>query len=73
MGFCCMKPNLPVPVFQPMVVATALPNATTVKTAPWISSSRRRNVAIPEVGCSKSGSFDVGIFSAVDTMNLTSL
>jgi hypothetical protein len=33
-----------------MVVARALPNATSVKTVPWISSSHRRNIAILEVG-----------------------
>jgi hypothetical protein len=41
-----MKPNSPVPVIQPMVVATALPNATSVKTVPWIRSSHRRDAAI---------------------------
>jgi hypothetical protein len=45
-----MKPNRPVPVIQPMVVARALPNATSVKTVPWISSSHRRNTAILDVG-----------------------
>jgi hypothetical protein len=50
MGFCRMKPNRPVPVIRPMVVATALPNATSVKIVPWIRSSHRRNVAILEVG-----------------------
>ena len=49
MGFCRMKPNMPVPVSQPMVVATALPSATTVKIVPWIRSSHRRNAAIPGV------------------------
>src|SRR5882672_2165129 len=50
MGFCFMKPNRPVPVIQPTVVATALPNATSIKIVPWIRSSHRRNVAILEVG-----------------------
>jgi hypothetical protein len=45
-----MKPNRPVPVIQPTVVATALPNATSIKIVPWIRSSHRRNVAILEVG-----------------------
>jgi hypothetical protein len=44
-----MKPNMPVPVSQPMVVATALPSATTVKILPWIRSSHRRKAAIPGV------------------------
>jgi hypothetical protein len=44
-----MKPNRPVPVIQPTVVATALPNATSIKIVPWIRSSHRRNVAILEV------------------------
>jgi hypothetical protein len=34
-----------------MVVATALPNATSVKVVPWIRSSNRRNTAIREVDC----------------------
>jgi hypothetical protein len=33
-----------------MVVATALPKATSIKTVPWIRSSHRRNVTIVEVG-----------------------
>jgi hypothetical protein len=40
----------PAPVIRPTVVATALPNATRAKIVPWIRSSRRRNVAIAEVG-----------------------
>jgi hypothetical protein len=50
-----MKPNSPVPVIQPMVVATALLNATRAKMVPWIRSSHRRNVATLEVGCVKRG------------------
>ncbi len=46
-----MKPNSPVPVIQPMVVATALANATNVKIVPWIRRSHRRNLAIPDVDC----------------------
>ena len=34
MGFCCMKPNGPIPIIQPMVVAAALPSATRVKIVP---------------------------------------
>ena len=49
MGFCCMKPNGPIPSIQPMVVAAALPSATRVKIVPCIRSRRRRNVAIPVV------------------------
>jgi hypothetical protein len=33
-----------------MVVATALPNATSVRIVPWIRSSQRRNMALLEVG-----------------------
>jgi hypothetical protein len=39
-----MKPNGPLPVIQPAVVATALPSATSIKIVPWIRSSQRRNV-----------------------------
>jgi hypothetical protein len=46
-----MKPKSPVPVVQPMVVATALPNATSVRIVPWIRSSHRRNAVILEVVC----------------------
>jgi hypothetical protein len=46
MGFCCRKPKRPVPVTQPMVVATALPNATSINIVPWSRRSHRRNVAI---------------------------
>jgi hypothetical protein len=45
-----MKPKRPVPVIQPTVVATALPNATSIKIVPWIRRSHRRNVAILEAG-----------------------
>ena len=34
MGFCCMKPHGPVPIPRPMVVAAALPTATSVKIVP---------------------------------------
>ncbi len=34
MGFLCMKPNGPIPIIQPMVVAAALPDATSVKIVP---------------------------------------
>jgi len=34
MGFCCMKPNGPIPIIQPIVVAAALPAATRVKIVP---------------------------------------
>jgi len=44
-----MNPNSPVPVIQPIVVAKALAKATRVRMVPWVRSSRRRNVAIPEV------------------------
>jgi len=44
-----MNPKRPDPVFQPTVVATALPIATSIKIAPWTRSRRRRNVAILEV------------------------
>ena len=50
-GFCRMKPNTPVPVIRPMVVATALANATSVRIVPWIRSSRRRKRAMLDVGC----------------------
>ena len=50
-GSCFIKPNGPVPVVRPTVVATALPDATSVKIVPWIRSSRRRNALMPEVDC----------------------
>jgi hypothetical protein len=34
MGFCCMKPNGPIPIIRPMVVAAAFPDATSVKIVP---------------------------------------
>lgn len=48
-GYCSIKPNGPVPVIRPSVVATALLNATSVKIVPWIRSSRRRNTPMTEV------------------------
>ena len=34
-GFCCMKPNGPIPIIQPIVVVVvALPSATKVKIVP---------------------------------------
>jgi hypothetical protein len=33
-GFCCMKPNGPIPIIQPIVVVAALPSATKAKIVP---------------------------------------
>jgi hypothetical protein len=45
-----MKPNNPVPVIRPKVVATALLKATSAKIVPWVRSSHRRNLVIPALG-----------------------
>src|SRR5450432_4077072 len=68
MGSRCIKPNSPLPVALPTVVATALPNATNSKIVPWIRNSHRRNVAILEYADrdSRAGAHDevVPIFAA---------